>query len=206
LTRDPLRLFKQLFIFTSVNMRLYPEDYKQCLTFLLRRVTHYMKLYGVKYILSGGSLLGAVRAGVRIPGDYDEDLDLLPGKSNRKRFFDMVKFLKHNGSLGIAVTLALPQMVKFSPCVRRELIHNFDRPGIPNPTLDVFVLDKTSQGEIRIVGGVFPKWTYKKGELYPLRTFFYEGMALSGPHDPIGIFTRYYGDWKTPRFKEWPTS
>ena len=80
-------------------MRLYPEDYKQWLQFLLSRVTHYMKLYGVKYILSGGSLLGAVRTGARIPGDYDEDLDLLPGKSNRKSFFEMVKFLKSNGAL-----------------------------------------------------------------------------------------------------------
>ena len=185
-------------------MRLYPEDYKQWLQFLLSRVTHYMKLYGVKYILSGGSLLGAVRAGARIPGDYDEDLDLLPGKSNRKSFFEMVKFLKSNGRLGIAVTLALPHMVKFSPCVLHKDVQTFDRPGIPNPTLDVFVLEKTCQGEIRIVGGLFPKWTYNKGELYPLRIFFYEGKPMSGPHDPIGIFTRYYGDWKTPRFKKWP--
>ena len=185
-------------------MRLYPDDYKQWLQFLLCRVTHYMKIYGVKYILSGGSLLGAVRTGARIPGDYDEDVDVLPGKANRKSFFEMVKFLQHSTGLGIAVTLDLPSIVKFSPCVPVDMVCTFDRPGIPNPTLDAFILETTCKGDTRIVGGSFPKWTYKKGELLPLRTFYYEGMPLSGPHDPIPIFERYYGDWKTPRFKKWP--
>ena len=183
-------------------MKIYPENQKQWLFRLLHNLLRYFKMYGVSYTASGGTLLGAVREGGWIKHDYDIDLDI--HQRSRKPFFKLVHFLRANPKLGLGVTLELPTMVKFSPVVQPDTLHEFNTPGVPNATVDCFILERTPRGWHRIVAGAFPKWHYKKGELFPLRKLFFDNILISVPNRPRNILRRYYNDWETPTFKAWP--
>ena len=170
---------------------------------MLRQLLKYFAMYDISYTASGGTLLGAVRQGGWIAHDYDADVDI--HEKSRKQFFKLVHFLRANPRLGLGVTLDLPVMVKFSPVVQDHQVKEFELPGVPSATVDCFILERTSRGVHRIVGGVFPKWRYKKGELFPLRKLFFDDILISVPNKPQKILRRYYGNWEKPVFQKWPT-
>ena len=190
-------------------MKLYPSEFRIVLLGMLDTLMRLFDEYKVAYSLCGGTLLGCCRSGKFIPFDYDGDLELLPGGENRKRFFDVVKYVKtHSLQTRLTVNLkGLPSLVKFSPAVTiseyRAL--DFDRPDVPNPTWDVFILEGSSKRGLKIVQNSWPKWKYLPGEMFPITKRAFEGRMCPTAARPKGILRRYYGkDYMTPKFEKWP--
>ena len=178
----------------------YP--YKAFLVNLLRNVTDLLDKFEVEYVICGGTLLGAIRDKGQIPWDYDADLEILPG--SRGGFYDLVKYLEATPKLGIMASYRLPSMVKFTPIVSQQVCRTVGfNQHIPNPTVDCFFQYKRPDGSHQICGDQWPTWYYLKGELRPLRKYYFEDFSMWGPacHN---ILDRYYGDWRTPRFDKWP--
>ena len=190
-------------------MKLYPLEFRHVLLAMLDTLMKLFDEYNVVYTLCGGSLLGCCRTGRFIPFDYDGDVELLPGRENRKRFFDVVKYVQGHSlqTKLVASTSSLPAMVKFSPAVSisEYRAFNFDRPDVPNPTWDVFILEGSSTSVLKIVRGSWPKWRYLPGEMYPIAYRPFEGRMCPTAARPECILRRYYGDdFMTPKFEKWP--
>ena len=190
-------------------MKLYPPEFRFVLLSMLDTLMRLFDEYKVVYTLCGGSLLGCCRSGTFIPFDYDGDVELLPGRENRKRFFAMVKYVQtHSQETRLNVKLdSLPSLVKFSPAVTiseyRTL--DFDRADTPNPTWDVFILEGSSERGFKIVAGSWPKWRYLPGEMFPITKRAFDGRMCPTAASPKGILRRYYGkDFMTPKFEKWP--
>ena len=189
-------------------MRLYPEHYVKILLLLGHKVVTMLERYKVEYVMCGGTLLGAVRQNGMIPHDYDLDGEVLSSLANRKRFFEMVKYVNANTvACGFRAVLQLPVVVKFVPQMELSLLQKFglNNPDIPNPTFDMFIQEPRRGGGTHILGNQWPTWYYKPGELYPLRKLDFSGFQWSAPNKPEKILRRYYGaDWRVPRYYEWP--
>ena len=190
-------------------MKAYPLEFRQVLLAMLDTLMKLFDEYNVVYTLCGGSLLGCCRSANFIPFDYDGDVELLPGRENRKRFFAAVKCVQehpHQTKL-IASTATLPGLVKFSPAVTIQQYRSldFDRPDVPNPTWDVFILEGSSKSGFKIVAGSWPKWRYLPGEMFPITKRPFAGRMCPTAARPKGILRRYYGkDYMTPKFEKWP--
>ena len=191
------------------QMKIYPEEFRIVLLSMLDKLMHLFEEHNVEYTMCGGSLLGCCRSGKFIPFDYDGDVELLPGKDNRKRFFTMVNYVKTHGvETRLTVTTThLPSLVKFSPAVTMRAYRalRFDRTDVPNPTWDVFVLEGSAKIGFKIVRNSWPKWRYLPGEMYPITKRPFEGRMVPTAAHPKGILKRYYGDdFMTPKYYKWP--
>jgi hypothetical protein len=186
-------------------MKEYPAEFRPVLLELGARLCSGLEKFNVQYIMCGGTLLGAVREGGLIKHDYDLDFSVFP--NSRKQFFDFVKHAQKHPECGLKVTLQLPIVVKFSPIVPRHISKavGFNRKDVPNPTADVFMLEPRRGGGFKIVGNQWPKWYWKRGEVFPLQRLSFNGMMWPAPSKPEKMLERYYGEWKTPVFYEWPT-
>ena len=190
-------------------MKVYPAEFRIVLLAMLDTMMKLFDAYKVEYTLCGGSLLGCCRSGKFIPFDYDGDVELLPGRDNRKRFFAAVQYVKTHAvrtKLNVS-TKNLPALVKFSPAVNQQAYNvlRFDRADVPNPTWDVFILEGTTKTGFTIVKNSWPKWRYLPGEMYPITKRPFEGRMCPTAASPKGILKRYYGaDFMTPKFYAWP--
>ena len=200
-------IYKQQYL---KEMKLYPPHYVKILLLLGQKLVGLFEKYKVDYIMSGGTLLGAIRPPHEfIPHDYDLDFDLLVTPGNRKRFFELVKHVKaHSIECGVQAVLKLPICVKFVPKMHPQYIatYGLNNPSICNPTADVFITEPRRGGGQKVVGREWQKWYYKLGEIHPVRAFLFSGHKWCGPNKPTRILRRYYGaDWRTPVFYKWPT-
>ena len=184
----------------------YPPVFQRCLLLLGHLVTKLLDTFKVEWITCGGTLLGQVREGGLI--GHDDDIDFEVFAHSRKQFFDAVKYAQQHPEYGLCTVLHLPQMVKFTPMVSGPVFRKigFDRPGIANPTADVFLNEPAPDGGYRLTVG-WPKWRYMPGEVFPIQKLPFSGQLWNAPRDPTGILRRHYGDdYMTPRFYKWHTT
>jgi len=184
-------------------MKVYPEIFQALLMTMTYKLTELLDRFGCEYVTSGGTLLGQMREQGFIQWDSDHDYDLFP--SSRKKLFQLVDYVENHPRYGLKSFLYLPEMVKFVPIMSKIMYDKigFERPGVPEPTIDVFFLEDRPGGGFKIVGDSWPNWYYLPGEAHPIVKRSFSGLMLCSPNEPTGILERYYGTWRVPRFDKW---
>ena len=189
-------------------MKTYPPIFKKTLLLLAKKVVYNLDRLGIGWIMCGGTLLGAVREGKFIQHDYDIDFETVGPNTNAEydKLLELISYIRSHPEEGLRVQDNLPYCIKFGPLVPRKMVHmfRFNRPGVPNPTVDLFITTGTPTGR-KLLDPTWPTWTYLTSELWPLQQLNFEDCLWNAPADPEGLFLRYYGpSWRTPIFKEWP--
>ena len=189
-------------------MKIYPPEFRKTLLLLAKKVVYHLDMFDLQWTMSGGTLLGAVRAGGFIEHDYDVDFDYVGPNtdSSYSKLESLVTYIKEHAESGLKVANGLPYMLKFKPRLPLKMVplFRFDRPGIPNPCVDLFIGEPTPLGR-KLIHPKWPKWTYLTSELWPLQRLKFEDCLWLAPAHPEAILERYYGPtWETPIFYDWP--
>ena len=186
-------------------MKIYPLVYQRCLLMLGFKLTVLFDRYNVEYITCGGTLLGQIRHKGLLLHDYDIDYEVV--YSSNKKFFELVQFVDDHPEYGLKSSWHLPHMVKFVPLTTPEIFKkiNFNRPGVPSPTVDVFLTEPRPGGGMQLVQSMWPNWYYLPGEVYPIVKREFSGQLWASPNNATAILRRYYGaTYMVPKFYKWP--
>ncbi len=146
----------------------------------------------IHYWVDSGTLLGAVRHNGLIP--WDDDLDLCMLQDQEQKFLDLIYILQKFGYR----VVGMPYGYKIYP-IDGEPMAN--RPW-KHPSCDIFiVLQKNDKfyykmhwNQEKTAGIVY----MKAEELFPLRSYVFGPLVVSGPNNPYPYLDRWYGyDWST---------
>ena len=189
-------------------MKKYPEVFQKTLLLTAQKVVYNLDRLGIGWIMCGGTLLGAVRSGKFIEHDYDIDFETVGPNTNSEydKLLELISYIRSHPEEGLRVEDKLPYLIKFGPLVPKSMVHmfQFNRPGVPNPTVDLFISTSTPTGR-KLISPLWPNWNYLTSELSPILQLKFEGCLWRAPAHPEGILERYYGpNWRTPIFQEWP--
>ena len=156
---------------------------------LLLMVTAKLDQHGVRYFMTCGTLLGAVRHGGLIPWDDDGDLGVL--EADREAFDAACADLRENQGLACAPFGDHSEM-------------NVHFPDSEFPFLDIFLFRKVpaatgTGGDVYEYANprnreTWPGEWYREDELLPLRRARFGGMRLRAPAKPAAFLARAYGD------------
>ncbi len=105
---------------------------------LLKAFDAFCNQHQIKYSLSGGSLLGAVRHHGFIP--WDDDLDCVMDRSNYRKFSEAIKSCD---------TIFIDRLTSSSLWIDRLRLRECDYSGSYLPTMDIFVYDNCPDNPIR---------------------------------------------------------
>jgi phosphorylcholine metabolism protein LicD len=137
----------------------------------------------ITYWADSGTLLGAIRDKGII--DHDDDIDVCMYEED---FNKLIKILKNDKNYYI-------YSYSFFP------IYKFGRKGIPNIFIDIFIVEnvgKNIEYKEKKCKKQWPKNSYKKDEVFPLKTIDFEKGLLNIPKNPEPYLERMYGNWKVP--------
>lgn len=149
---------------------------------LLQIVTCKLDNNNIEYIMTGGTLLGAIRNKGLIPYDDDGDIVIL---SDKVRVDDVLTILRELNKdiisyIGIKGNVIIVKLRDFET------------------RIDIFFMNKDENGIYRYR---FPfniqysnEW-YKHDELYPLKEYKFGPLLLKGPNMPSKFLDRTYKNW-----------
>ena len=121
----------------------------------------------ITYWADSGTLLGAIRDNGIIA--HDDDIDVCMYEEDLKK---LIEILKNNNEYYVYLN-------KFMP------IYKFERKGMPNIFIDIFVvenIDKNIEYKEKLCKKLWPKNSYKKDEVFPLKTILFERGMLNIPN------------------------
>lgn len=141
-----------------------------------------------EYIITGGTLLGAVRHGGLIPWDDDADLAILNKDINQ-----LLNILKPLEDLGI---------ISYEHYKGNVVVVKFKESKI---SLDLFLMRKYKNvfNDEEMYKYLFPfnmqypnEWFYEH-ELYPLKQYIFGPLIIPGPNNYENFLNRTYNNWQT---------
>jgi len=163
----------------------YPPKYVHTeLYVLMAKLEKILKRENIKYIISCGTLLGAVREGEII--DWDDDIDLVIFEDEDK----LEKLKEPLKKLGYEME-------------KKDGIWRFDQYPDLYPYVDIFVgtvIDGKLVYKDEKQRNFYKHEYYYLDEIFPLKKYRLGPLILDGPRDPYPYLSRAYGDWKTPRY------
>lgn len=140
-----------------------------------------------EYIITGGTLLGAVRHGGLIPWDDDADLAIL-----NKDVPQLLNMLKPLEDLNI---------ISYEHYKGNVVVVKFKESKI---SLDLFLMRKYKNvfNDEEMYKYLFPfnmqypnEWFYEH-ELYPLKQYIFGPLIISGPNNYENFLNRTYNNWQ----------
>ncbi len=153
--------------------------------------------FKLPYWIDGGSILGSIRHGGIIPWDDDLDIGIL--KKDEKRFLRLRSVLEKAG-------------YSISPVWFGYKIFYSDRPHIEGfdysfPFMDVFIFDLID-GEYKLeredAREMWPKESWKKTDLFPLKEYPLGEIVAMGPAKHLDYLNKMYGnDWNEIAYRQW---
>lgn len=153
---------------------------------LLQQITCEFDKTHTEYIMTGGTLLGAVRHGGLIPWDDDADVAVL--NKSPKEILEILKPLKENDIISYEHIKGNIIIVKFRDS---------------EVAIDIFFMKKSKNimDDDEVYKYLFPfnfqypnEW-FKEDELYPLKDYRFGPLVLRGPNDYKNFLDRTYKDW-----------
>lgn len=167
---------------------------------LLQQITCELDRTGCEYIMTGGTLLGAVRHGGLIPWDDDADLAIL--NKTPKEILEILKPLEKNNIISYEHIRGNIIIVKFRDW---------------GTSIDIFFMAKSNPMDNGIIGDKigdinsdknkvyrylppfdlqYKKEWFTDEELYPLKAYEFGPLVLSGPNDYKNFLNRTYKGWE----------
>ena len=187
----------------SIQQGYVPADTQKMFESLIG-VTDILDQLSVPYILTGGTLLGAVREGRMLTGDTDWDLEILNTSvdtilNNAERFTPLGLHLTYPHT---QTTMALGDEIQPLAECERRIIKFLDHDGKLHG--DLFIQTLFSDGILRRVNlnnnayfnakMSFPYWFFENRKRINLG-----GHAFYAPAEPEMMVKRIYGPrWQTP--------
>ena len=168
-----------------VQKALMSVAMRSCLRNLLKQTVELLEKYNIRYWITGGTLLGAVRHNGFIP--WDDDVDLCVDETNEARLWDAFHFpfrLEYNPYVGYKVYCDhVPSDLLSQTCY-----------GI---FIDLFMMSPKNEGFYALsresARNVWPEEFWKKEILFPLRRYSFEGLSLWGPANALRYIKKMYG-------------
>ena len=171
------------------NRKFELSDFQKQLKQLLGRFDQICQKLGIFYWAHAGTLLGAVRHEDIIPWDDDVDVGML------KKDVDILR-----NNLGTIRSSRLD--LRYMDTLDRFVFLDDPLPGLPCPFIDVFAMverdGKIEYLEKRWYDADTVAW-YKPAEVFPLRTYTFGDISISGPNSPVPHLSRHYGNWQTEK-------
>ena len=159
---------------------------------LVKKIITIFNKKNLKYWMSGGTLLGAVRDKGLIHWDDDVDFAYI----NTQKLLSMKKELNDNN-------------LEIIPYFFGYKIFDISGEKIKNhkfkyPFIDLFTMVDNGNKYIQKYKRAREYWPheiYYKNELYPLKLYDFDNLKLYGPNNPINYLDKCYKDWKIKGLK-----
>jgi phosphorylcholine metabolism protein LicD len=153
--------------------------------------------FGIDYWTDGGTCLGLVRHRGLIP--HDDDIDISIFQKDVKKFLDIEPALN---IAGYSITKVWFGYKIFY--TNRKLIEGFD---YSFPFIDIFPfreIDGKIKPHYKKVRDTWPKESWNKNELFPLKRYRFGSSVVLGPANPLDYLDRMYGkSWRNIAYLEY---
>lgn len=177
--------------------KLYPDRRNECpsniekikhiAVKILSMIDHLSKTYDFKYMLSYGSLLGAIRHDGFIP--WDDDLDIMMMRRDLDRLIEVC----HNFPASIKV---FPMQHKFIKVMDKYSKISFD--GQRGVAIDIFVIEDEGEKYSFVNSHTAKKIQFSEKDIFPLKKHQFENQQFCIPNNFDKILTAIYGDYMVP--------
>ena len=153
---------------------------------LMKRTTEKLAANNIRYWISGGTLLGAVRHGGFIP--WDDDIDICVDAADEEallRAFDFPLGLEFNPIFGYKVYSSEKAAVDLHPLTCYGVF------------IDFFVMQPCASAYVQMFEPARSTWPHEIWNqqcLLPIRDYAFENIAVKGPFNATRYLKRMYGD------------
>lgn len=158
------------------------ENILQVLRKMLSKINKFLNKNQIRYVICGGTLLGAIRHHDIVPWDDDVDISILEE--------DVGKLLSLTNELTSIGFELVPVYFGYK-------IYPI---GFKYPFIDIFIL-RNYGSYYGLFGEAYDNWPneyFMKDELFPIKLYKFGDNYLPGPANPINYFDRDYGKtWKS---------
>ena len=184
---------------------------------LLKDIHQLFEANNIKYMIDGGTLLGAVRHNDIIPWDDDGDIVIFNDDGNGERKLLSLTITLRNMGYGLSkfwggyrIYYLNGEDISFQDknwTWNNRDIEKIDKMSVSHkyPFVDIFFIENSDDLYIfsyKNVRDVWPSFYHNKSDVFPLQEYKFDSFSLLGPKNPEPYLTRGYGnDWKTVGYK-----
>ncbi len=165
------------------------EKIVQDLYQIVKDTTEIFDKHNIKYVISSGTLLGAVRHEGLIP--WDDDIDLNVFAEQMDDILNLKdEFIKHGYDIKMSGDINVPVYKIYKTDANKDITSNV--------FIDLFTVHTNKQGNIEYqdetVRKKFNREWFKPEELYPFKKYKFGPLELYGPNQPEPHLKRAYSN------------